>query len=84
MLVHTALIENHLFCDSLMKRPNYSIDYYHKLCKKKDFATNKHLIEAQFMRIAEFDEKIRRITIANAYPSIFKSPFKPCNYQVYF
>jgi hypothetical protein len=81
-LVHAALIENYLFNDSLMKKPNYSDDFYKKLCGNKDPLTKKPLIEIQFERIGEFDEKVRTTTIADSNPEIFKSPFKPCNYII--
>ena len=77
-MVHTALVEHYLFSESLMKKPSYSNDYYKKLCFKKDATVNKALIEIQFERIGGFDEKMRTNRIANAYPNIFKSPFKPC------
>ena len=73
--MHTALIENYLFGNSLIKKANM----------KKDKATNKALANLQFQRIDEFYETIRTTRIANTYPNIFKSPFKPCiNTLVYF
>ena len=44
----------------------------------KDASVNRTLIEIQFERLCGFDEKIRTNRIANAYPNVFKSPFKPC------
>ena len=62
-----------------MKKPNYIKQYYNKLCKKKDQNSSKTLIEFQFERISEFDEKIRKNIVAKSHPEIFKSPFLPCN-----
>ena len=63
-----------------MKKPNYSDDFYKRLCGKKD--SNKPLIEIQFERIGEFHEKVKTNDIADSNPDIFKSPFKPCNYFI--
>ena len=61
-----------------MRKPGYSNHYYNKLCKKKDLASKKTLLELQFDRIGEFNERNRTLETAKAYPEVFKSPFKPC------
>ena len=80
--MHTAIIENYLFEDSIMKQPNYWKQYYIRLCRKKGVNSKKTLIEIQFDRIGEFDEKIRKNIIAKSHPEIFKSPFLPCNKKI--
>ena len=59
-----------------MKQSNYQKEYFNALSTSKK--SKKQLIQIQFERISEFDEKIRTNEIANAYPNIFKSPFIPC------